>query len=114
MALTLEQAQTRLINIATGDTEALKNLINELSVEASGSKTILYSGMGEDFSKNLSNNSDIRIIDSTQAFEFLKEVEKPSEIQNQFKRILGTQNFDRGTPANEFLENRGQVMNFHF
>ncbi len=52
MALTLEQAQTRLINIATGDTEALKNLINELSVEASGSKTILYSGMGEDFSKS--------------------------------------------------------------
>ncbi len=31
MALTLEEAQTRLSSIATGDTEALKNLINEFS-----------------------------------------------------------------------------------
>ncbi len=45
MALTLEEAQIRLSSIATGDTESLKNLISELSVEASGSKTILYSGM---------------------------------------------------------------------
>ena len=52
MALTLEEAQIRLSSIATGDTESLKNLISELSVEASGSKTILYSGMGEDFSKS--------------------------------------------------------------
>ncbi len=104
MALTLEQAQIRLSNIATGDTESLRNLINELSVEASGNKTILYSGMGEDFSKTLSNNPDIRIIDNTQAFRFLKKIEDAeSEIQNQFKRILGTQNFDRGTPANQFL-----------
>jgi hypothetical protein len=103
MALTLEQAQTRLSSIATGDTEALKNLINELSIEASGSKTILYSGMGEDFSKNLSNNPDIRIIDNTQAFKFLKAVESPSSIQEEFKRILETDDFDRVTPANEFL-----------
>ena len=75
MALTLEQAKTKLRNIATDDIEALKNLINELSIEVSGSKTILYSGMGEDFSKSLSNNPDIRIIDNTKAFEFLKEVE---------------------------------------
>jgi hypothetical protein len=63
MALTLEEAQIRLSSIAIGDTEALKNLINELNVEASGSKTILYSGMGDDFSKNLSNNPDIRILE---------------------------------------------------
>ncbi len=42
MALSYEQAKNRLENITTK--EQLRALINELSVESSGSKTILYSG----------------------------------------------------------------------
>ncbi len=89
MTLTLEQAQVRLGNIATGDTEALKNLINELSVEASGNKTILYSGMGEDFSKTLSNNPDIRFIDNTQAFEFLEGLKRNEIFAEAWIKITG-------------------------
>ena len=52
MALTLEQAKTRLINIATGDTEALKNLINDLSIEASGNKTFILNQGNKRFKMN--------------------------------------------------------------
>lgn len=52
MALTLEQLQTKLRNIAIWYREALKNLINELSVEVSGSKTFILNQGNKRFKMN--------------------------------------------------------------
>ena len=42
MALTAQQANQALANVTTVD--QLRNLINQLSIEASGKTTVLYSG----------------------------------------------------------------------
>ncbi len=67
MALTTKKANDaiqELIDEGKLTEESLKDIINQLDTYAGdGKKTILYSGMGEDFSKSLSNNPDIRIIE---------------------------------------------------
>ena len=102
--------------------EYLKTVINNLDTETlkNGSKigtTVLYSGAiipngastGEIISKpGLKNNSNLRVLDNTPAFDFLDfdggEMQPRNEsLKKALISIFGDTDFDRGTPANDFL-----------
>jgi hypothetical protein len=76
MVLTAQQANQELAKVTTVD--QLRNLINQLSIEAEGKTTILYSGSTANGVSNadiiqgmLRNGDDIRVIDNTEAEKFL-------------------------------------------
>lgn len=58
--------------------EIILEIVNETSVEATGKVTVLYSGQiygqkATDIAKKMSENSNIRILDKTPAFELLED-----------------------------------------
>jgi hypothetical protein len=114
MALTVQQANQALANVTT--TDQLRSLINQLSIEASGKTTILYSGVSttNDMVSNsqiiqgmLRNGEDIRIIDKTEAAKFLQLNDKlpgyNKTLSDKLELIYGDNGSIRGSPANKFL-----------
>ncbi len=113
MTLTAEQANELLRTNPQAYTtaESLRELITQLDISGRGSKTLLYSG---DIANNLSaqgtvleiaaNNSDIRIIDHTEANEFLDYKTNP-DLVNALENIFGIEEKPgtRGSDANRFL-----------
>ncbi|WP_392406578.1 calcium-binding protein [Cardiobacterium hominis] len=102
--------------------EYLKIIINDLDTETlkNGSKmgtTVLYSGPITEGGKStceiignpiLKNNRNLRILDNTPAFDFLDfdggEMQPRNEsLKKALISIFGDTDFDRGTPANNFL-----------
>jgi len=73
--ITVEEAFSRLENI--GNTkEEFVSLLEQISIESSGDKTILYSGLKSDsekaLMKTLIDNSDYRMIDKTETTKISK------------------------------------------
>jgi hypothetical protein len=83
MALTSAQAITLLFDNPTtySSPEALLELARQVSIEASGSVTVLYSGtVGDAHSTDvvkslIANGTDVRVIDKTEASLFLNSDE---------------------------------------
>ena len=82
MALDLTQAKAALASLVSGSytTNDLLNLARQVDISATGSVTILYSGTvnGEAaylIAKEMAEDSDIRVIDKTQAAKFLQSDE---------------------------------------
>ncbi|MCQ8895792.1 hypothetical protein NQT62_04985, partial [Limnobacter humi] len=114
MSLTAAQATSLLSQITT--TQGLRDLIKQISVEATGKTTILYSGptVGSNsdnariINGMLINGEDIRVIDKTEAAKFLDVFDTRSPTYNKalvakFEQLgLGeVDQFD--SAANEFL-----------
>ncbi|WP_077328626.1 hypothetical protein [Hydrogenophaga sp. A37] len=94
-------------------TEAeLRQLVNEVSVEATGSVTVLFGGAladGKSASAAVSamqaNNEDVRIIKNTAAAKFLEDPRFSLALVNTFDLDdVGQLQEPRGTRANLFLE----------
>jgi len=114
MALTAQQANQELAKVTTVD--QLRNLINQLSIEAEGKITILYGGSTANGVSNadiiqgmLRNGDDIRVIDKTEAAKFLQVDDKlpgyNRELAEKLRSILGGDPSDRTSPSasNKFL-----------
>lgn len=92
MALTAQQANDALNGVNTVD--QLRDLINQLSIEADGKTTILYSGNTADGVSNaqivqgmLNNGDDIRVIDKTEAAKFLDLYDRDSPTRIKGARL---------------------------
>ncbi|MGQ0597916.1 S8 family serine peptidase [Aquabacterium sp.] len=109
---TIAEATARLASITT---EAqLLGLINELSVNATGKVTLLYSGAfgtdangskvksGDVVTKLLNDGADIRVIDKTDAAKFL-DIRENLALKATLERVFGTNPEFQGTTANNFL-----------
>jgi Ca2+-binding RTX toxin-like protein len=115
MALTENQAIQQLLDNPAAFTtkESLLGLVNQLSVEASGKVTVLYSGsLGQDaFGKSVSagavienlvgRGADIRVVDKTEAAKFLNN----EVFRETVQRVTGSLLKDEGSAANDFLYN---------
>lgn len=115
MALTANQAIQRLLDnpAAFSTEESLLGLVNQLSVEATGKVTVLYSGsLGQDaFGKSVSagavvenlveRGADIRVIDKTEAAKFIKS----RDFEQAVERVTGSSIETPNSAANDFLYN---------
>lgn len=115
MALTASQAIQRLLDnpAAFSTEESLLGLVNQLSVEATGKVTVLYSGsLGQDaFGKSVSagavvenlveRGADIRVIDKTEAAKFIKS----RDFEQAVERVTGSSIETPNSAANDFLYN---------
>jgi hypothetical protein len=112
MALTAQQANQELAKVTTVD--QLRNLINQLSIEAEGKITILYSGSTANGVSNadiiqgmLRNGDDIRVIDKTEAAKFLQVNDKlpgyNDDLAEKLTILFGDDGSVRGKPGNKFL-----------
>ena len=113
MALTAQQANQALAKITTVD--QLRSIINQLSIDASGKTTVLYSGVTANGVDNssliqgmLRNGDDIRVIDNTEAANFLDLRDRYSPTYNhsladKLTSLFGDDGSKRGEPANKFL-----------
>ncbi|MBU0792145.1 MAG: hypothetical protein KKC55_17005 [Gammaproteobacteria bacterium] len=109
MTLTANQAIQQLLDnpSAFATTESLLGLVNQLSVEASGKVTVLYSGsLGQDaFGKSVSSGevvknlvdrgADIRVIDKTEAAKFISS----RDFEQAVERITGSSIESSGSAA---------------
>ncbi len=114
MTLTAQQANLALANVTTAD--QLRSVINQLSIYASGSTTVLYSGTTANGVSNsqiiqgmLRNGENIRVIDNTEAAKFL-DLRDPNSLTynralaDKLRDIgLGDQPMAPGSLANRFL-----------
>ena len=112
MALTAQQANQALAKVTTVD--QLRSIINQLSIEASGKTTVLYSGVTANGVDNssliqgmLRNGDDIRVIDNTEAAKFLQLNDKlpgyNQALADKLTSLFGDDGSKRGEPANKFL-----------
>ncbi|MFH0475011.1 hypothetical protein ACGCE5_13535 [Kluyvera ascorbata] len=110
--LTTKQANSLLKTITSE--EELKALLYQLDVSCAGSTTVLYSGVlgqvkiasetvsivrASDIVNDLKNNSDIRLIDKTEASAFLSN----PELDDILFQIFGDDRADIGSKSNQFL-----------
>lgn len=120
MTITAAEATQRLLdNPGAYQTEdALRALVNEISVEASGKTTLLYSGpLAKDATGNtlidsrhavqklVDGGADIRVIDKTEVAKFLDVRPEGGNtvLRNHLLQVFGTDPTIRGTTANNFL-----------
>ena len=90
--LTQAEAEEKLSGIK--DAKGLRNLINQLDVSTSGSKTVLYSDIVNDTQskniiKKLQKDSNYRIIDNTEAAKFLNTANQEGSPLNKKLRAMG-------------------------
>ena len=75
MGYTVEQANAELRKIVEGKLPATKaeltRIIENLSVETSGQKTVLYSGMDMNEIDKLAKDPKLRILNNTEAYKFV-------------------------------------------
>lgn len=93
--------------------EDLREIVRRLDVSADGKLTILYSGKAAedvwstDIIKGLlESDEDIRVLDKTQAFQFLDIYSADNanhRLVDALERIYGTNPRESGTSANQFL-----------
>lgn len=110
MVLTAQQAIDLLIQRSQdyATPEALRDLANQVSTEASGSITLLYSGdIGEVSTVKIienivANGTEIRLIDKTEAFTFLSDRRVILAVASAYGVTEEDVN-TRGTDANTFL-----------
>lgn len=114
MSLTYEKAKVRLEKVKTE--KQLLQIIEKLDIHASGSVTVLYSGIAAveyyDSGKKISagsiaqsildNGDDVRIIDNTEAAKFL-DVNRNTALLDALERIFGDNPFTHGSKSNRFL-----------
>jgi len=110
MSLTKEEANARLKDINTP--EELRELLENLSVETSGNKTLLVSGNSningnsistDGIAKEIKDNyPDIRVIKRTDAYDFL-DLKENKLLRETLRRIYGTNPRDRDTTAGQFI-----------
>ncbi len=97
MSYTINDANIELEKIISGERVAtldeLNKIFSNLDVtDVNGNtnaKTILYSGMGSSFSESLVNNPDVRILNNTQAFEFLEGLKRNEIFAEAWIKITG-------------------------
>ena len=116
--LTLAEAEKNLSGIK--DAKGLRNLINQLDVSTSGSKTVLYSDIVNDTQskniiKKLQKDSNYRIIDNTEAAKFLNTAnQEGSPLNKKLRAIFGSNGKKLSNQAIEFLygsQNNGARQN---
>lgn len=110
---TLTEANTALSS-ATSTTDII-NILKDINIYSSGSKTVFYSGMDKVSLDTLKTDENIRIIDKTVAAEFLKYETNP-ELKVALIKIFGQGNpdfnfdvvvEDRTSALNQFLFGTG-------
>ena len=119
MALTMHQANKRLEKAKTA--EDLRNIIERLEVSSPGSVTLLYSGSygypssissekiaaGELARSIASVNSEVRLLDNSEAARFLDISDKYGQanysLLDALKQVFGDDPNKYGTKANQFL-----------
>ena len=105
--LTQAEAEEKLSGIK--DAKGLRNLINQLDVSTSGSKTVLYSDIVNDTQskniiKKLQKDSNYRIIDNTEAAKFLNTAnQEGSPLNKKLRAIFGSNGKKLSNQAIEFL-----------
>ncbi|PXY95126.1 hypothetical protein DKK76_06990, partial [Frischella perrara] len=116
--LTQAEAEEKLSGIK--DAKGLRNLINQLDVSTSGSKTVLYSDIVNDTQskniiKKLQKDSNYRIIDNTEAAKFLNTAnQEGSPLNKKLRAIFGSNGKKLSNQAIEFLygsQNNGARQN---
>jgi len=77
--------------------QRMKNLVDNLDISASGTKTVLYSGLEK--GKKITDyvNGDIRLLDNTDASKVLGSL----EFKDLVKEAIG--GLERGEPGNKYL-----------
>jgi hypothetical protein len=114
MSLNYDQALSHLANLrATNSSNeaTLRNLVNSLDINASGSVTVLYSGtvngnQSTEIAKALALDSKVRILDKTAAASFLN-IDTNRAFSQALEDVFGDRPSDRGSRANAFLFGQG-------
>ena len=110
MGYTKDQADAELRKIVEGKLPATKaeltRIIENLSVEASGQKTVLYSGMDMNEIDKLAQDPKLRILNNTEAYKFVSTLEKNEDFIGAWKKITGETNpnfNDYNSPVGKFI-----------
>ena len=110
MGYTVEQANAELRKIVEGKLPATKaeltRIIENLSVETSGQKTVLYSGMDMNEIDKLTKDPKLRILNNTEAYKFLDKIQDNKDFADAWKKITGEKNpnFDNhSSPVGKFI-----------
>ena len=110
MSYTVEQANAELRKIVEGRLPATKaeltRIIENLSVETSGQKTVLYSGMNMNEIDKLAKDPKIRILNNTEAYKFLNKIQENKDFADAWKKINGKYpewKPDYSSPADKFI-----------
>lgn len=117
MAITAAEATQRLLNnpSAYQSEDALRALVNEISIEASGKTTLLYSGplgvdpvgnaisSGEAVQKLINGGANVRVLDKTEVAKFLTSTGQDTNVtlRNHLTQVFGSNPLERGTTAND-------------
>ena len=120
MSISIDQAKAMLSEIqGPGDEQKLLDILKQLSVEAEGNVTVLYSGvLGKDAAENeiyasklidklINEGASIRTIKTTDAARFLDLLENTQLVAALNRLFPGADPTLPGSAANEFL-NKGQ------
>ncbi|MEW8030130.1 MAG: hypothetical protein AB2806_20640, partial [Candidatus Thiodiazotropha sp.] len=109
MAITAAEAISRLADIDT--VEALRALIGELDVTATGDVTMLYSGGGSRSIVDtlVEQGENLRTIGETQAARFLN-LESNNALSLKLIELFGSDPLDIGSTANQFLYGNAEYI----
>ncbi|MCD8213317.1 MAG: calcium-binding protein, partial [Campylobacter sp.] len=100
MSYTEKQANAELRKIAEGKLPATKaeltRIIENLSVETSGQKTVLYSGMNMNEIEKLAKDPKLRMLNNTEAYQFVNKLKSNKAFIDAWGKITGDTkpNFD--------------------
>ncbi|WP_297896771.1 hypothetical protein, partial [uncultured Campylobacter sp.] len=110
MGYTKDQADVELRKIVEGKLPTTKaeltRIIENLSVEASGQKTVLYSGMNMNEIDKLAKDPKLRMLNNTEAYKFVSTLKENKYFIKAWEKITGERNpnfDDYNSPVGKFI-----------